>query len=260
MYRLEVVSEAFHEAFGLVALGLIVVHLLYNCRWLVKKSRTFFSRKMVFRQRVSYVLFVLLLADMFLIGLSGLYISKIYFYFPANRLFWKAIHYSCSAWALVLLGLHTGMHWLYIKSVFKRFLPLPKKLFLPLGYAVLLVLCTYGCYNLFETDFLRWLTMPVLVYEQNTAEQDTLLIGEKSTEALLFAPSSLLPGAGKGLGNGSGYYKHFGSNNSLFPLRIYWPNIARLWARFGSIVILFAAFEYHTEKISRLLRRKNLVF
>ncbi|MDD4798192.1 MAG: DUF4405 domain-containing protein [Clostridia bacterium] len=250
MYRLDVVSLAFHEVFGLVVLGLILLHLLYNYRWLVQKSRAFFSRKMAVRQRVSYILFFLLLVDLFLIGLSGLYISKIYFYFPANRFFWKAIHYSCSAWALVLLGLHTGMHWLYIKSVFKRFLPLPKKLFLPLGYALLLALCTYACYNLLQTDFLRWLTMPALLYEQNTAEQAPSLIGEESTEA--FAPFYWLPGAGKGLGKGH--------QKSLFPLRIYWPNIVRLWARFGSIVVLFAALEYHAEKLSRLRRRKNLYY
>ena len=78
--------------------------------------------------RLSYVLNISLLLDMSLILLSGLSISKVllpdFGYFSSIN--WLPIHIVSSFIGLVLVGIHIGLHWNWIKQMGKRFPKLVK--------------------------------------------------------------------------------------------------------------------------------------
>ena len=86
-------------------------------------SKKIFSKNIQGKMRLSYVLNISLLLDMFLILMSGLFISKVllpdFRYFP--NINWLPIHIVSSFIGLVLVGIHIGLHWNWIKQMGKRF-------------------------------------------------------------------------------------------------------------------------------------------
>ena len=125
-----VTGLAFHEIASLV-LGLaMMIHVLLNWKWVITVSKKIFSKKIQRKMRLSYVLNVVLLLDMFVLLMSGLLISKVilpdFRYFP--NINWLPIHIVSSFIGLVIIGVHIGLHWNWIKQMGKRF-PMLEKLF-----------------------------------------------------------------------------------------------------------------------------------
>lgn len=110
---------AFHEIAGLVLGGAIIVHVLLNKNWLIGISKKIFSKDLNWQTRFSYLLNLILFIDLFFITLSGLLISKIVT--PNFRIFtsvnWMPIHIFSSILGLVIVGVHIGLHWNWIKQM-----------------------------------------------------------------------------------------------------------------------------------------------
>ncbi len=114
---------AIHEWLTLSALAAITLHLLLNWSWIVQVTKRFF-KKVSGMARINYVLNWLLFLDGILVMLSGILISKVAI--PAlgitlpEGFAWRSLHSLSADLSLVLLGLHTALHWSWVTSTFRR--------------------------------------------------------------------------------------------------------------------------------------------
>lgn len=159
MYNKSIISLAFHEIGGIALFVLFVLHLILNRRWIAASTRRFFSKEMPRGVRVLYIVDILLLIDFALVLLGALFISKIVFSFSGGGS-WKTIHYFASALAIILMGVHVGLHFSYIHFTLKKAIPLPGKIARPIGILLLCIALGFGVYSLSTTSFLQWLSMP----------------------------------------------------------------------------------------------------
>ena len=170
MYRVNVVSISFHEIGGLAVCGLFVIHKGLNWKWIVGVSRRHFGATLPAKTRVGYAVDFLLLVCVVLIAVSGIMISRtILTMISGNWLFWTLGHYFSAAVALVLCGVHIGLHWSFISSMFARALRLPRAIARPLGIVCLAAIVAYGGYSTVTSRFTGWLTSPLLTLTPSSA-------------------------------------------------------------------------------------------
>lgn len=141
----------FHEIAGLVIGGVVLVHCILNSKWIKAITVKLFSKKITIRTRIMYLLDLLLLIDVVVIILSGIFISKVLFTFlrlqgiPSL----KGIHISASYILLMIIGIHLGLHWNWVMSIFKKIFKIPQKkiiTYISRGLAVLVLL--FGIYSI----------------------------------------------------------------------------------------------------------------
>lgn len=159
MYRKQVISLEFHEIGGLALIGLFVLHHLVNMRWIGAVTRRLFSRETSGMVRARYIVDVLLLVSFLAVGITGVLISKTLFSFrtAGNA---KTLHYFASAVAIVLMGVHLGLHADYI---FGKVFHKGANKIAKIALAVLLsVMVAFGGYSLFSTQFVSFLTAPIV--------------------------------------------------------------------------------------------------
>lgn len=155
MYSKRALGMGFHEIGGLILIGVFLIHKGLNFSWI--RRVTVKLAKADGRTRLMWIVDALMLVAFLLIGLSGILISKVAF--PSLAVqggSWKVIHYSASAVALILVGVHLGLHYNYLKGIFSRRIKLPKLV----AVALAVVIMAYGGYGIATTAFTRWLAMP----------------------------------------------------------------------------------------------------
>jgi hypothetical protein len=113
---------AIHEWLTLTAFITILIHLLLNWNWVAQVTTRFFTSNR--RVQLNYLINWLLFVDGILIMLSGLMISErvipaFGLSFPRNFA-WRGLHDLSANLALLLLGLHTALHWSWIVNTFNR--------------------------------------------------------------------------------------------------------------------------------------------
>jgi hypothetical protein len=119
---------AIHEWLSLAMIGTMVVHLLLNWDWIIQLSSRFFGN--VGKQnRINYILNWLLFIDGTLIMISGIMISEVALpavgiQLPAGFA-WRRLHDMSANLGLLLLGIHTALHWGWILTAFQRYLVQP---------------------------------------------------------------------------------------------------------------------------------------
>ena len=123
LYNKGVISGiSFHEIAGLCIGGVFVVHIALNWRWVKQVTINIMKKKMALKTRIGYVVDLLLLCSIVYIIISGIMISKILF--PninvGNEMFFKSTHISISYAALLLIGIHLGLHWDWVMNTFKK--------------------------------------------------------------------------------------------------------------------------------------------
>jgi hypothetical protein len=119
---------AIHEWFTLAALVTIMVHLLLNWDWIAQVTSRFVG-KVSGRSRINYILNWLLFIDGILLMLSGILISQsvvplLGFTLPEGFA-WRSLHSVSANLGLIMLGLHTALHWGWIVNAFKNFIAQP---------------------------------------------------------------------------------------------------------------------------------------
>lgn len=149
----------FHEIAGISIFGMFLVHIILNWGWVVNVSKKFFSLHLSTRLRISWLLNMALLICFALIGLSGIFISKVVFNISVAGN-WKVVHYFCSSIAIILLGVHLGLHATMIGNAFKRMLRLSSGVGKVVFVSFLVVMIGLSCYSINSTSFKRWLSMP----------------------------------------------------------------------------------------------------
>ena len=161
MYEKFAFGIRFHEVGGLAAFGLFIVHNGINRRWIVGITKRLFSGTMPLRVRIGYALNVSLLVSMVFIAVSGTMMSRtvltgIY----GNIAFWRPWHFFASAVALAVVGIHLGLHWSFIRTMFAKMLRVPRGIAVPLGVAVLVGALAFGIFSIVTSEYTVWLMGP----------------------------------------------------------------------------------------------------
>jgi hypothetical protein len=121
---------AVHEWLAVSALAAIVIHLLLSWDWIIRITKRFTS-KMNGQTRINYILNWALFIDVTVVMLSGSMISQIVvpslgLNLPQNFT-WRSLHDLSANLFLLILGVHTALHWNWVADTFKRYI------FQPLG-------------------------------------------------------------------------------------------------------------------------------
>ena len=115
---------AIHEWLATSLIAVLVVHLLLSWDWIARLTRRFVGN-INNQSRINYILNWSLFIDGSIIMLSGLMISEsvlpfLGFSLPRNFA-WRGLHEFSTNLFLVLLGLHTALHWSWVVDAFKRY-------------------------------------------------------------------------------------------------------------------------------------------
>ena len=114
-----------HEWLAISILAVLVVHLLLSWDWIVQTTRRFLG-KLNTQTRLNYLLNWSLFIDVMLLMLSGLVISEVVM--PTlgiglpGTFAWRGLHEFSANLFIVLLGLHTALHWSWVVDTFKRYI------------------------------------------------------------------------------------------------------------------------------------------
>lgn len=128
LFKPEFTSLTVHEIVGIAIGAVFIVHVLFNKKWVTTVTKKLFSNKVNGKTKFSYWLNVLLLVDMMVVLISGLLRSEVVF--PNLRydigINWLPLHITASMISLVLVGIHVGLHWDWMKQMGKHMPKLAK--------------------------------------------------------------------------------------------------------------------------------------
>lgn len=117
-----------HEWLTLSMLAAMIVHLLLNWDWIIQITSRFLG-KLGGLNRINYILNWLLFIDGTLIMISGIMISEVALPFMGIQLpqgfGWRILHDMSANLFLIMLGVHTALHWNWIVNTFNRYLVQP---------------------------------------------------------------------------------------------------------------------------------------
>ena len=116
---------AVHEWLATAALAAIIVHLLLSWDWIIQTSRRFIGQ-VNNQTRINYILNWAMFIDVTVLMLSGFLISQavmpsLGITLPQNFT-WRSLHDLSANVFLLLLGLHTALHWNWIVDACKRYI------------------------------------------------------------------------------------------------------------------------------------------
>ena len=114
-----------HEWLATSLIAVLTVHLLLSWDWIARLTRRFIG-KLNSQSRLNYVLNWILFIDGSMIMLSGFMISEslmpyLGIQLPRN-LAWRGLHEFSTNLFILLLGLHTALHWNWVVDTFKRYI------------------------------------------------------------------------------------------------------------------------------------------
>ena len=119
---------AIHEWLSLAMIATLTIHLLLSWDWIVEISTRFLG-KVGSQNRINYVLNWLLFIDGTMIMISGIMISEVALPVMGIQLpvgfAWRRLHDMSANIGLILLGLHTALHWSWIVTAFNKYLIQP---------------------------------------------------------------------------------------------------------------------------------------
>ncbi len=261
MYSKHTFGLSFHEIGGLALCGLFIIHKLLNWPWIKAVSTGLFSRRTPARQKLYWVLDLLLFASFTFILVSGILISKVVFPGGNSGGWIKTAHYGVAALALMLTGVHIGLHIGWISQRMSIFKKLP--VFLRRGLAVLLsaAVLAFGCYQFTTSSCLNWISNLGTVLSgnsmlsqqgggkgENSSSASSLSLvetAEAETETGAQVNGGIGPRDGSGphgSGNGSGQFN----------------NAAEIALRYLSILLAFAVVTAWADMgLKRLKRRRK---
>ena len=113
-----------HEWLATSLIAVLIVHLLLSSDWITRIMRRFIG-KINNQSRFNYILNWSLFIDGTVIMLSGFMISEslmpsLGLQFPSNFA-WRGLHELSTNLFILLLGLHTALHWSWVVETFKRY-------------------------------------------------------------------------------------------------------------------------------------------
>jgi hypothetical protein len=159
LYNKRPLGLAFHEVAGLVLLGLVGIHLVFNWKWIAGVTTRFFKRNLPAKTRLTYLLNALLGMFFAMTVTSGILISRVIFTGFRNPVL-RNLHFFSAGVTLLLFGIHFGLHLGFFAAAFKKLTYIPSKIARPLSIAVLVAIVLFGFYSISSSNLPRWLSLP----------------------------------------------------------------------------------------------------
>lgn len=249
MYQKRAISMRFHEVGGLVLFGLFLLHNGLNWKWIEAVSLKIFRAGLQPHARVSWLVNTLLLIAMTATVGTGLLISKTLPTSIQDAYLVKPWHYFSAAAALILTGIHLGLHWKYLHHILLSKLHLPQRVGKVLGSIFVVLVLAFGAYSLTASHFSMWLSGP---FHTSTAfseihQQSPTEHPENSERIDVEKLDGSKKGGGQGPGKGGQWavpQQQPSAQNALSTMAIY-----------VSIIAVFAGLTIVLKKALFLLRR-----
>lgn len=249
MYNKRVFGMTFHEVGGLAVCGLFLIHKLLNFQWIKAVTTRLFTPSTPARQRVLYLVDVLLLGCFTYILISGVSISKVVFHsaqgHDAAANTFKMGHYAVSALALALTGVHVGLHFGWISQRMKFLQKLPGALRRGLAVALAVAVLAFGGYQVFATSFTRWVSSLFTAVQSMPQGDENAALPEDAQEQHDGVGRGQ-GGTGRGMGTGEG---RGGMEASA--------SFAQVIVSFLSILLAFAVVTAFVDRLFTVARRKK---
>ena len=116
---------AVHEWLSLALAGTVIAHIVLHFDWIVNVGGQYF-KKLFHSSRLKFVVDLLLFVAVIAVMLSGILISRSILPLlglePLHGGAWKAIHSLSANLSVLLLGLHLGLNWSWIRKMSRRYL------------------------------------------------------------------------------------------------------------------------------------------
>src|SRR5215207_1552708 len=111
-----------HEIFGTVLFALLGWHIAVNRTWF----RNLFRGRYDTRRTITLVLYLLLIANMLVLLITSVVISKSAFEFLPipDSIYLRDVHWFAAYWVMVIVGLHLGLHWTRVMAMVRTTLRL----------------------------------------------------------------------------------------------------------------------------------------
>lgn len=114
-----------HEWMSIAFALAVIIHLLLHWEWITGITSRFFTR-LLHEARLNFLIDVVFFVALIMIMVSGLAISKVALpalgIKPTFSIVWRQIHRISAAVALVIVGIHCGIHLKWIAKNAKRYL------------------------------------------------------------------------------------------------------------------------------------------
>jgi hypothetical protein len=111
-----------HEIFGTMLFALLGWHLAVNRTWFRNLLRGRYDT----RRAITLVLHLLLIANMLVLLVTSVVISKSIFEFLPipDSIYLRDVHWFAAYWVMVIVGVHLGLHWSRIMAMVRTTLRL----------------------------------------------------------------------------------------------------------------------------------------
>lgn len=159
MYKKNVFGLSFHEIAGVAVCLLFIVHILLNRKWVVAATKSVFHKGTPGKIRAGYIVDFLIALSFLGLLVTGIGISKAVFSplaFLGNA--GNPFHFLFGGLSLILLGVHLGLHWDWIKSSILKFYAKSPKWVHSVLTLVAIAFSGYGVYCLVNSSMGRWLS------------------------------------------------------------------------------------------------------
>lgn len=248
LFNKMVLGMTFHEIAGLVIGAVVLVHCSLNFKWVKGVTLKIFDSKTKIKTRIGYILDILLLITVAVIIISGIFISKILFggLGLSSTIFTKSLHITASYFALILIGVHVGLHWKWVMVTFKKMFKIPsKKIYNYISKVLVVLVLVFGIYSINSAGFISKLSLnSSSKVESNIKAGVKPSSGEhdmKPSDGNLSGNSLSTKGGSKGGSNGE-------SNGDSNVFSVITQNLG--------IISTFSITVYYLEKLVKL-RKKN---
>lgn len=156
---------AIHEIIGIGVFILFFIHKALNFKWIKAITKNIINGNVINKTiKLRYVLDILLLIDILLITISGVFISQVLFINLFSISFnWSDFHHFFSTFGFLLILIHILLHYKEISIMFKKKLSTEENKFKKVGYYLLLIiLIGLPIKVIFSKVFINYLTKPFI--------------------------------------------------------------------------------------------------
>ena len=157
--KIMITGISLHEKLGLIILGLVILHIILNYRWVKGMALRIFDTKLNLVTKISVVLNLVLAILTVLLVVSGILISVTIFTNIAaeNRELWANIHKKSALLLFICISIHIGLHWKMIMYGFKNMFKIKgfSKIRTSALRIVTIVIMLFGLLSLFRNPILQ---------------------------------------------------------------------------------------------------------
>ncbi len=160
-FNRHVLSMSYHVWGGLVFFGFTVWHVWLNRKWLTG----FAKRQKTWRDWATAALIIIWLA----MAVTGVLAAK-EFGIELNAM--RPWHKFFGAISLLLVAVHIGFHWVYLRENIRRSFTFVQKVPRALSTVLLAMTLCFGAYSYVDSSFGKWISAPFISAQHKDPPRD----------------------------------------------------------------------------------------